>query len=208
MQGIRQHARHKSTSIGHKADSMSSRQTDGLMPPQLRSTQWLQEQSTRLFVDLHECHMFLYLDASHAPVQLLAIPYNCKKAQTSSSRDKKSYMHTFCGPRDDSLKASLTSSAKVFFSVWMTRSTTDTLGVGTRRAIPATPMKVCTAPDDNIVRTSQAKGITCTCSGHAHAHAMVQYAIPQSAISRCGVALQSADQYKNNLPCNWPFIRG
>jgi hypothetical protein len=31
----------------------------------------------------------------------------------------------------------ITSSAKVFFSVWMTRSTTDTLGVGTRRAMPA-----------------------------------------------------------------------
>lgn len=35
-------------------------------------------------------------------------------------------------------KASLTSSARVFFSTWMTKSTTDTLGVGTRRAIPAT----------------------------------------------------------------------
>lgn len=32
---------------------------------------------------------------------------------------------------------SLTSSARVFFSTWMTRSTTDTLGVGTRSAIPA-----------------------------------------------------------------------
>ena len=40
-------------------------------------------------------------------------------------------------PREYSLKASLTSSAKVFFSVWMTKSTTDTLGVGTRRAMPA-----------------------------------------------------------------------
>mmetsp|Transcript_4948 Transcript_4948/g.14803 ORF Transcript_4948/g.14803 Transcript_4948/m.14803 type:complete len:391 (-) Transcript_4948:157-1329(-) len=35
-----------------------------------------------------------------------------------------------------SLSTALTSSAKVFFSTWMTRSTTDTFGVGTRRAIP------------------------------------------------------------------------
>ena len=44
--------------------------------------------------------------------------------------------HTFMGPLAASLKAAFTSSANVFFSVWMTRSTTDTLGVGTRRAIP------------------------------------------------------------------------
>ncbi len=34
-------------------------------------------------------------------------------------------------------KASFTSSARVFFSTWITRSTTDTLGVGTRSAMPA-----------------------------------------------------------------------
>lgn len=41
------------------------------------------------------------------------------------------------GPLAASRKASLTSSAKVFFSTWTTRSTTDTVGVGTRRATPA-----------------------------------------------------------------------
>ena len=41
-----------------------------------------------------------------------------------------------CVPRNEGVEQR-TSSAKVFFSVWMTRSTTDTLGVGTRRAMPA-----------------------------------------------------------------------
>uniref|UniRef100_A0A6N2M8K3 Uncharacterized protein n=1 Tax=Salix viminalis TaxID=40686 RepID=A0A6N2M8K3_SALVM len=35
-----------------------------------------------------------------------------------------------------SLKAAFTSSAKVFLETWTTRSTTETFGVGTRRAIP------------------------------------------------------------------------
>ena len=40
------------------------------------------------------------------------------------------------GPSAASRKAALTSSANVFFSTWMTRSTTETLGVGTRSAMP------------------------------------------------------------------------
>ena len=43
----------------------------------------------------------------------------------------------FMGPLAAVRKASFTSSAKVFFSTWMTRSTIDTLGVGTRSAMPA-----------------------------------------------------------------------
>ena len=39
-----------------------------------------------------------------------------------------------------------TSSAKVFFSTWSTRSTMDTLGVGTRRAMPAQD-PICQACD-------------------------------------------------------------
>ena len=43
---------------------------------------------------------------------------------------------TLSSPAAASRKAWFTSSAKVFFSVWMTRSTMETLGVGTRRAMP------------------------------------------------------------------------
>ncbi|KAG9151299.1 hypothetical protein Leryth_002832 [Lithospermum erythrorhizon] len=43
----------------------------------------------------------------------------------------------FNGPSAAFLKAALTSSAVIpFFSTLMTRSTTETLGVGTRRAMP------------------------------------------------------------------------
>ena len=43
----------------------------------------------------------------------------------------------FISPAAAVRKASLTSSASVFFSTCTTRSTTDTFGVGTRSAMPA-----------------------------------------------------------------------
>lgn len=58
--------------------------------------------------------------------------------------------------------AGLTSSAKVFFSVWMTRSTTDTLGVGTRRAMPA---GVAAPPSQNTANNTAPRGQnTSSCS--------------------------------------------
>lgn len=51
-------------------------------------------------------------------------------------KEFKDTKHTFNSPAAASRKAWLTSSAKVFLEVWTTKSTIDTLGVGTRRAIP------------------------------------------------------------------------
>ncbi|KAM1067933.1 hypothetical protein ACFX2B_022925 [Malus domestica] len=57
------------------------------------------------------------------------------------STDTRGTSHTanipLSGPSAAFLKAALTSSAEIpFFATLITRSTTDTLGVGTRRAVP------------------------------------------------------------------------
>ena len=77
-----------------------------------------------------------------SPMTLVEIPSMiAEKASPLKSIDTRGFSSNriilFKGPWEASLNASLTSSAVVFYSTSTTRSISDTLGVGTRMAIPS-----------------------------------------------------------------------